>query len=71
MSEPVSIMLGGVIGALIGLFWSDPYRDSRGRFTTRKDGFGNWITQAIVGGFIGVILTSVALPLYSTIHYSL
>lgn len=62
MVEPVSTTVGGIIGAIIGLFWSDPFRNKKGQFTTRQSGFESWILQAIVGAFAGAAITTLVLP---------
>lgn len=61
MLDPITPAIGGLLGAVIGVIWSDPFRDNSGQFTTRKSGFGSWITQAIIGGFFGALLTTFAI----------
>lgn len=55
--EPVTIAIGALVGAFIGYLWSDPHRDSRGRYKTHKSGFESWIFQTLLGGFLGAIVT--------------
>jgi len=57
MTEPALMAFGGVIGAIIGLLWSDPYRDRRGRYKTHQRSHGNWLFQGATGGIIGAIVT--------------
>lgn len=59
----VSAILGGVIGAMIGVLWSDPFRNELGHYTTRPEGFKSWLLQAAVGGVVGAAVTSAAAPL--------
>lgn len=59
----MSTAIGGLLGAIIGVAWGDPYRNRRGRYTTRTRGFQSWAFQAITGAFIGAALTSVIIPL--------
>ena len=63
MVEPVSIAVGGVIGAIIALVWSDPFRDNRGRYTSRQNGYRSWVMQAIIGAFLGAGITTVLVAL--------
>lgn len=57
MVTPGTVVIGGLVGAVIGVFWSNPYRDSAGRYTTRSNGFSSWIFQAVAGGVVGAIVT--------------
>lgn len=54
----VSLMaMGGLVGAIIGIIWSDPHRNSMGRYTTHRRGWQNWVLQASLGGIMGALLT--------------
>ncbi|WP_144427173.1 hypothetical protein [Halolamina pelagica] len=66
MVEPATTIVGALIGAVIGVIWSDPYRDNLGRYTTRRNGFGSWVWQAVMGGFLGAIFIRPAMILIAS-----
>jgi len=57
MSSLALVAFGGVVGAVIGILWSDPYRDQEGRYKTHGRSHGSWLLQGAIGGIIGAIVT--------------
>lgn len=62
-----TVILGGIVGAVLGALFGDPFRDQKGRYTTRTNGLGTWIMQAIAGAFLGAIFTPMLLDLLATL----
>lgn len=62
MVDPVTTAVGGLLGAMIAVLWSDPYRNRKGQYTSYARGYQSWSFQAIMGGFVGASLTSLVLP---------
>lgn len=58
MSGLTIIILGGIIGAVLNVFWQDPYRNRMGQYKTRTSGFQSWIIQAALGAIAGSALTT-------------
>lgn len=57
--------VGGIVGAIIGLLWSDPYRNGLGQYQTYNQSAATWVVQAATGGILGsailpVVLTMIA-----------
>ena len=63
MVDPATTILGGLVGAIIGVFFGDPYRNGAGQFTTRQKGFASWIFQATFGALFGATLTGITVPI--------
>lgn len=63
MISPGTLIVGGVLGALVGIIWSEPFRDRRGRYTTRNRGFQSWMIQGVLGALIGAALLNATFPL--------
>jgi len=58
MIDPVSTSVGGVLGAIIGAFWGDPFRDSEGKYRPYWDSFFQWVAQVVIGAGIGNAVTA-------------
>lgn len=64
MSGLTIIMLGGVIGAVLNVFWQDPYRNGMGQYKTHSSGFTSWIFQGALGAVAGSGLTTLIVSFF-------